>query len=256
MRNIFITSVVAASVLTIGFAAHAQGPQVMTMPRASDGHPDLSGIWQVLNTAARDIQDHSADKGVPAGQGVVVGNAIPYQPWAVAKKRENYEHRATADPEARCFLPGVPRLTYEPFPFQIVQTSGLVSMLYEYVHGTRLVYTDGTPHPAGHIDFWMGDSRGHWEGDTLVVDVIDFNDETWFDRAGNFHSDAMHLVERYTPVDSDHIDYAVTIEDPKVFTRPWQMEMTLYRRREKNVQLLEYECNAFDDIVHLVPTTR
>ena len=184
---------------TIASTAIAQGPQVMTMPRASDGHPDLSGIWQVLNTAAWDIQDHSAAKGVPAGQGVVAGNAIPYQPWAAAKKRENYEHRATADPEARCFLPGVPRLTYEPFPFQIVQTSSLVSLLYEYVHGTRLVYTDGTQHPAGHIDFWMGDSRGHWEGDTLVVDVIDFNDETWFDRAGNFHSDAMHLVERYTP---------------------------------------------------------
>jgi hypothetical protein len=256
MRNIAVGLIVVGTILTTASTMTAQGQQVMMMPRTADGHPDLSGIWQVLNTAAWDIQDHSAEKGVPAGQGVVVGNVIPYQPWAVAKKRENHERRATADPEARCFLPGVPRLTYESFPFQIVQTSTLVSLLYEYVHGSRLVYTDGTKHPSGHIDFWMGDSRGHWEGDTLVVDVIDFNEDTWFDRAGNFHSDAMHLTERYTPMDSDHLDYAVTVEDPKVFTQPWQMDMTLYRRRDKNVQLLEYECNAFDDIVHLAPTTR
>jgi hypothetical protein len=220
----------------------AQG-QNAAIPRTSDRKPDLSGIWQVLNTAAWDIQDHSATLGVPAGQGVVDGNEIPYQPWAAARKRENYENRRTADPETKCFQPGVPRVTYMPFPFQIVQTPTYVAILYEYLHVTRHIYVDGSPHPKGPIDSWfMGDSRGHWEGDTLVVDVIHFTDQTWFDRAGNFHSEALHVVERYTPTDRDHITYEVTIEDPKVFTRPWKMSMPIYRRQERNVQLLEYEC--------------
>ena len=217
--------------------------QAATVPRASNGRPDLSGIWQVLNTAAWDIQDHSASLGVPGGQGVVEGNEIPYQPSAAAKKRENYQNRRTADPETRCFQPGVPRITYMPFPFQIVQTPTYIAILYEYGHVTRHIYADGTPHPKGPIDSWfMGDSRGRWEGNTLVVDVIHFTDQTWFDRAGNFHSEALHVVERYTLTDRDHITYEVTIEDPKVFTRPWKMTMPLYRRQERNVQLLDYEC--------------
>ena len=147
--------------------------------RAADGKPDLSGVWQALNTAAWDIQDHSASLGVPAGQGVVEGNEIPYQPWAAAKKRENYQNRATADPEAKCFQPGVPRITYMPFPFQIVQTPAYIAILYEYAHVTRHIYLGGTAHPKGPIDSWfMGDSRGHWEGNTLVVDVIHFTDQT------------------------------------------------------------------------------
>lgn len=217
--------------------------QAAALSRAADGKPDLSGIWEVLNTAAWDIQDHSASLGVPAGQGVVEGNEIPYQPWAAAKKRENYQNRGTADPEAKCFQPGVPRVTYMPFPFQIVQTPTYIAVLYEYAHVTRHIYLGGTPHPKGPIDSWfMGDSRGHWEGNTLVVDVIHFTDQTWFDRAGNFHSEALHVVERYTPTDRDHITYEATIEDPKVFTRPWKMTMPLYRRQERNVQLLDYEC--------------
>ena len=214
-------------------------------PRTPDGRPDVQGVWQAMNTAAWDIQDHSAQKSVPAGRGVVGGNDIPYQPWAAAKKKENYENRDTADPEAKCYLPGVPRITYMPFPFQIFQFPGQVAILYEYVHAVRNVYTDGSIHPKGHIDFWMGDSRGRWEGDTLVVDVTDFNDQTWFDRAGNFHSDALHVVERYTRTGPDHMTYDVTIEDPKVFTRPWRMTMPLYRRQEANIQLLEYECHAY-----------
>jgi len=217
--------------------------QAANVPRASDGKPDLSGVWQTLNTAAWDIQDHSASLGVPAGQGVVEGNEIPYQPSAAARKRENYQNRRTADPEAKCFQPGVPRITYMPFPFQIVQTPTYIAILYEYDHVTRHIYVDGSPHPKGPIDSWfMGDSRGRWEGNTLVVDVIHFTDQTWFDRAGNFHSEALHVVERYTPVDHDHITYEATIEDPKVFTRPWKMTMPLYRRQERNVQLLDYEC--------------
>jgi len=238
MRWIGVWLLVAAGVVPL-----AAQNQAATIARAANGSPDLSGVWQVLNTAAWDIQDHSASLGVPAGQGVVEGNEIPYQPLAAAKKRENYQNRRTADPEARCFQPGVPRITYMPFPFQIVQTPTYIAILYEYAHVTRHIYADGTPHPKGPIDSWfMGDSRGRWEGNTLVVDVIHFTDQTWFDRAGNFHSEALHVVERYTPTDRDHITYEVTIEDPKVFTRPWKMTMPLYRRQEQNVQLLDYEC--------------
>jgi hypothetical protein len=119
-----------------------------------------------------------------------------------------------------------------------------VTFLYEYAHAVRNIFVN-TPHIEGQLFWWMGDSRGRWEGDTLVVDVTDFNDETWFDRAGNFHSDALHVVERYTPLDADHITYEATIEDPKVFTRPWKMNMILNRHKEKNFRLLEYECFSF-----------
>jgi hypothetical protein len=225
-------------------------PLASDAPRTQDGKPDFTGIWQVLNTAAWDIQDHQARQGVPAGIGVVDGNVLPYLPAAAAKKRDNFEHRSTADPETKCYLPGLPRLMYMPFPFQIFQTPAKMTMLFEYVHATRLIYTNGMPHPKGHIDWWMGDSRGRWEGDTLVVDVTDFNEETWFDRAGNFHSDALHLVERFTFMDRDHITYDVTVEDPKVFSRPWRMSMVLYRRKEPRAQLLEYDCYAFDREFH------
>jgi hypothetical protein len=223
----------------------AADPQDTTVPRASDGKPDLSGIWQVLNTAAWDIEDHGASLGVPAGQGVVDGGRLPYQPAAEAKRRANFASRRTADPETKCFQPGVPRITYMPYPFQIVQTPDYIAILYEYTHVARHIYVDGTPHPKGPITNWlMGDSRAHWEGSTLVVDVIHFTEQTWLDRAGNFHSDALHVVERYTPTDPTHIQYDATIEDPKVFTRPWTMRMVLYRRVEPNAQLLDYECYA------------
>jgi hypothetical protein len=237
---------VSRFVATSAAGEATQNPGAAAIPRTSDGKPDLSGIWQVINTAAWDIQDHSAQKGVPGGQGVVEGNEIPYQAWALARKRENYEQRATLDPESKCYLPGVPRIMYMSFPFQIIQKPNELTFLYEFVHTVRYVFTNGSPHPPGPIEWWLGDSRGRWEGDTLVVDVIHFNDRTWFDRAGNFHSDALHLTERYTLIDPDHITYAVTVEDPKVFTRPWNMSMILYRHKEKNFQLLDYECYGFD----------
>jgi hypothetical protein len=215
------------------------------LPRTADGKPDLSGIWQVLNTAAWDIQDHQAMKGVPAGQGVVEGNELPYLPEALAKKNENFKNRLTADPEAKCFQPGVPRIMYMPYPFQIVQTPTYIGLLFEYVHTTRHIRLN-SEHPEGPIEWALGDTRARWEGDTLVTDVVHFNAETWFDRAGNFHSEAMHLVERFTMLDRDHITYEVTVEDPKVFSRPWKMSMPLYRRIEKNLQILDYECQAFD----------
>jgi hypothetical protein len=240
-----IVALIQASIATAAGGA-AQDPGPTAIPRTPDGKPDLSGIWQVVNTAAWDIQDHAAQKGVPGGQGVVDGNDIPYQSWALARKKENYEQRATLDPETRCYLPGVPRITYMPFPFQIIQKPNELTILYEYVHTVRYIFANGSQHPPGPIDWWLGDSRGRWEGDTLVVDVIHFNDATWFDRAGNFHSDALHIVERYTLTDPDHITYAVTVEDPKVFTRPWNMSMILYRHKEKNFRLFEYECYGFD----------
>ncbi len=235
-----VTSVVPAQ---ISAQVRTDGPPAYKAPRTADGKPDLQGVWQALNTAAWDIQDHAARLGVPAGQGVVEGNEIPYQPWAAARKKDNFEKRLTDDPIAQCYLPGVPRIMYMPHPFQIFQTPGMTTILYEYEHAVRTIYTD-RPHLPGHIDFWLGMSRGHWEGETLVVDVIDFNDKTWFDAAGNFHSDALHVVERYTRTGPDHIAYEVTIDDSKVFTRPWKMNMTLYRRQESNIQLLDYECNA------------
>jgi hypothetical protein len=224
-------------------------------PRTFDDKPDLSGIWQTLNTASKDIQAHNAADGTPAGFGVVEGNTIPYLPEAALKKKQNFDARSTEDPLRKCFLAGVPRITYMPFPFQIIETPTHVGIAYEYNHASRLIYTDGSKH-SDVGDFWMGDSRGRWEGESLVVDVNGFNDKTWFDEAGDFHSDALHVVERYTRTSPDIMAYEVTIEDPNVFSRPWKMSMPLYRRQEKNIRLLDYVCLEFrepfvsvDDIV-------
>jgi hypothetical protein len=239
--------------LPLGAVPVASGAEVYRAPRTADGQPNLNGIWQALNTANWDIQEHAARSGpvvalgaagaVPAGLGVVEGNELPYLPAAAAKKKENFENRLTADPEIKCYLPGVPRATYLPFPFQIVQTPKNILIAYEYAGATRTIYMDNVP--ANPVDSWMGHSVGHWEGDTLVVDVTRLNDQTWFDRAGNFHSDALHVVERYTPATPDALTYEATIDDPKVFSRPWKMTMPLYRRLEKNAQLMEFKCVEF-----------
>jgi hypothetical protein len=248
----FVAVVLTVVALTLPTGAQTTSPRAYTPPRTARGQPDLQGIWQVLNTAAWDIQDHSEQRfpglparfSRPAGQGVVEGNDIPYQAWAVAKRDENYKNRVTADPESRCYLPGIPRITYMPYPFQILQFPDRVVILYEHLHATREIYTDGSSHPDIPVEFWLGDSRGRWEDDSLVVDVTKFTDQTWFDRAGNFHSDALHVVERYTRTGPDHLLYEVTIEDPNVFTRPWKMSMPLYRRQESTIQILENECYA------------
>jgi hypothetical protein len=222
-------------------------------PRTADGKPDLSGIWQANNTANWDLQDHSTRQGpvlalgaafsVPAGQGVVEGDEIPYQPWAAARKKENAENWLDRDPEVKCYLPGVPRANYLPYPFQITQTPAHVLIAYEFADAGRTIYMDkGHENP---IETWMGYSTGRWVGDTLVADVRSFNDQSWFDRAGNFHSEALHVVERYTRTSPDVMQYEATIEDSKVFTRPWKISMPLYRRAEKNVQLTEYKCVEF-----------
>ena len=226
----------------VSFSVSAQTP-ARVLPRTTDGKPNLNGIWQALNSAAWDLEDHTGSLGVPPGQSVVEGGQIPYQPAAAKKKQDNFVHRATDDPaEATCYMPGVPRATYLPFPFEIIQTPKLIAISYEFTHARRNVPTDGTPHPDGFPDFWMGDSRGRWEGDTLVVDVTNLDQRTWLDHAGNFHSDALHVVERYSMIDPDHILYEATLDDSKVFTRPWKISMPLYRKIEKNGRLLEYEC--------------
>jgi hypothetical protein len=239
MRYGLAGALIAALLLLGATDAVAQAPA--RPPRSAGARPNLQGIWQVLNTAAWDIQDHPARLGVPAGQGIVDGNEIPYLPAALEKKNANFKNRATADPETKGYLPGVPRIMFMPFPFQIFQTSEHVVMVFEYDRGERTIYTNDTSHPRGPLNWWMGDSRGRWEGNSLVVDVVYFTDQTWFDRAGNFHSDALHLIERYTPAGPDHLNYEVTVEDPNVFSRPWTMRTVFYRRKEANIRVLEYE---------------
>jgi hypothetical protein len=240
---------------------------VSRVPRTADRKPDLTGIWQALNEANYDIQMHTARPAmavrpgpygpvpappvlalgavgsVPPGLGVVEGDEIPYQPAALAKKKENQANWLTADPEIKCYLPGVPRATYMPYPFQIFQSASAIFIAYEYAGAVRNLYLEDPGRAP--VDSWMGQSVAHWEGNTLVVDVTGFNDQSWFDRAGNFHSDALHVVERYTRTSPDVMAYEATIEDPKVFTRPWKMSMPLYRRLEKNAQLLDFKCVEF-----------
>jgi hypothetical protein len=229
-----------AIMLSTAPVVHGQTP-TKAITRTPDGKPDMNGIWQAFTTAWVNIQDHNGQKGEPAGQGIVDGNEIPYTPEALAKKKQNYAKRAELDPVNKCFLPGVPRIMYMPYPFQISQTPSYVAITYEYSHAYRLIYANGSKHPEA-LEFWMGDSRGRWEGDTFVVSVAAFTGNTWFDMAGNHHSDALHLTERYTMVGPDHIRYEVTVEDKKTFTKPWKMSFPLYRRLEPNVRVLDYEC--------------
>lgn len=239
------TTIILVSAGIYGCREAPAGETAGAIARTADGKPDLSGIWQAFTTAAVDLEDHNARKGEPAGQGVVEGGAIPYQPEALKKRQENFANRMKADPVRNCYMPGVPRIMYMPFPFQIVQTPAITTILHEYNHHIRWIWTDGRPFPEA-LEFWMGESRGAWEGDTLVVDTRNNNDQTWFDAAGNFHSEALRVVERFTPMGPNHIAYEATIEDPKVFTQSWKISFPLYRRLETNVQVLDYECLEFE----------
>lgn len=228
-------------------------PQAYRAPRTADGTPDLSGIWQANNTAHWNLEAHVARQGpvmslgaafsVPPGLGVVEGGEIPYLPAALAQRQTNAAQWATLDPEIKCFMPGIPRATYMPYPFQIVQSRDAVLMTYEFASASRVVRMNSqaaSPAPA-----WMGWSIGRWEDETLVIDVVDHMPETWFDRAGNYHSDALKVTERYTAIDANTLQYTATMEDPNVFSRPWTISMPLYRRREPNMQLMEYKCVPF-----------
>lgn len=240
-----VMAVAVAAVVFSAVGREASGQSSYRAPRTTDGKPDLQGIWRVMNSANVNIQDHSAGTMGPAGHGVVVGNELPYLPAALEKKKQNAAKWRTEDPYAKCFLPGVPRATYVGLPLQIVQTPGFVGIAYEYVHASRMIYTNGTKHQPD-VEWWMGDSRGKWDGETLVVDVTNMNDQTWFDMAGNHHSNELHVVERYTRIGPDHMQYEATIEDPKTFSKPWKMSMLLYRQKEANAQLFDYACFAFD----------
>jgi hypothetical protein len=238
------------SLFSIPATAQTTGGRI---PRMPDGKPNLTGLWQSMGTANWDIQDHGAQAGpffqlgaigaIPPGQGVVEGNEIPYLP--AAEKQENMANRWKLDPELKCFMPGIPRATYMPYPFQIIQSQKDILFAYEYASTNRVVNM-GKPQEAA-VDTWMGTSNGHWERDTLVVDVTGFNGMAWFDRAGNFASEHLHVVERYTLAGADRINYEATIEDPTVFSRPWKISLPLYRHMEKNAQLLEFKCVEFTE---------
>jgi hypothetical protein len=217
------------------------------------GKPNLTGVWQYIGTANWDIQDHSAAPGhfwelgavgaVPAGLGIVEGNEIPYKPEALEKKKKNFADRRAADPEAKCYMPGIPRANYMPYPFQIIHSTDKILFAYEFATANRVV--NMTNHVESPTDSWMGWSNGRWEGDTLVVEVTGLNGLAWLDRAGNFTSNRVKVTERFTPAGSNHINYEATIEDPTVFTRAWKINFPLYRRMEKNAQLLEFKCVEF-----------
>jgi hypothetical protein len=265
-----VATTAAATVLVWSLAtadSAAQAPaaaQGSAFPRTG-GRPDFSGIWQANNTAHWDLQTHAArpmvsQPGVapnsvvlgapvvtlgavgwiPAGLGVVDGEQIPYQPWAAARKKENLEQWLDRDPEIKCFQPGVPRAMYMPYPFEIVQGSTKMMMVFEFGNAQRTIHLDKVD-PYPNVAF-MGHSVGRWDGDSLVVEVTNLTDATWFDRAGNFHSDAVRVTERYTPMTRDAIRYEATIEDKQVFTRPWKISMPLYRRLEANAQLMDFRC--------------
>jgi len=251
-------AVIVAAGLWLGMPSLAGQSTNYRAPRTKDGKPNLNGIWQAVNEANWDLEGHGAAPGpfwqlgaefsVPPGLGVVEGGPIPYKPEALQKKKANFTNRMNLDPEVKCYLPGVPRAMYMPYPFQIIQSPEYIMMVFEFAGAVRTIYMKNTEAPA---DSWMGWSNGRWDGETLVIDTNSFNDLSWFDRPGNYHSDALHVVERITATAADHLNYEATIEDPNVFTRPWKISMPLYRRIEKNAQILEYKCVEFaEDVIY------
>jgi hypothetical protein len=227
--SIFLVSAIAGS----AFAADKK------IPKLSNGKPDFSGIWQTTSAADYDLEPHSNRKDAPPGPGIVDGGLLPYLPKALEQKKKNFDARLTADPALKGYTLGVPRGIYYPEPFQIFQRNQDLTLVHQFGHSVRTIYTNGTEHPDDPNDWWLGDSRAHWEGETLVVDVKHFNDKTWLDRAGNFHSDALHVIEKWTFLDANTIEYKATIEDPNVFSKPWDISVVLHRHREKNFQLIE-----------------
>jgi hypothetical protein len=212
-------------------------------------------MWQALGTAWLDIEDHAASEGhfyqlgaigaVPPGLGVVDGGEIPYLPEALVRKQENYENRLERDPVVKCYMPGVPRATYMPFPFQIVQGTREILIAYEFATSNRVIFIDGED--LSPVDSWMGWSNSRWDGDTLVVEVTGMNGDSWFDHMGNHMSNAVEITERYTFASPNHIQYEATIEDPNTFSEPWTIQMPLYRRVEQNAQTLEFKCVEFTE---------
>jgi hypothetical protein len=255
-----------AVALVTALAATVASAQTYRAPRTASGQPDLNGFWQALNTANWDLEAHEAAAGpvlqlgaayaVPPGAGVVVDGPIPYKPDALAMKKKYAANALREDAEVKCYLPGVPRMMYMPYPVQIVQSTDTIVMMSEFASAIRTIYVNGTARPPA--DTWMGWSNGKWEGDTLVIDSRGFMGSTvgaldeegavhvrFLDRAGNYHTDGLRVVERIRRTGPDHLQYEATIEDANVYTRPWTIRMPLYRRVEPNMQLGEFKCEEF-----------
>jgi hypothetical protein len=270
--SVMTAALAAAVVSAVVTLSMTQTSGQATRPARIEGKPNFSGIWQANNEANWDLEAHEARPGavtqpgiypyeyarvpaapvlalgaaggVPGSLGVVQGDGrIPYKPDALKTRNDNRDHWIDRDPELKCYLPGVPRAMYLPYPFEITQSTNKVHVAFAFAQTARTIHLDQVDPPPA--DLWMGHSVGRWDGDTLVTTVTDFNDKTWFDRAGNFHSEAMKLTERFTLRSPDVIWYEATIEDPNVFTQPWRIAMPLYRRAEPNMQLLEYRCTEF-----------
>ena len=267
MKFLVVATALLLSLAGVAAPLNAQ-PTDFEPPRLSNGNPDLNGIWQALGSAHYDIEPHIARHAmalregpqgplpaagvlqfgavgaVPGSMGIIVGGGrIPYTPEARALKDENHANWLDRDPEIKCYMPGVPRATYLPFPLQIFQNEDNVFIAYEFAGAVRDIYLRDVG-PA-ETDSWMGQSVGRWEGDTLVVEVTGQNDQTWFDRAGSHHSNQLQVTERYTLVSPNHIQYEATMEDPTVFTEPWTIRLPLYRRLDEGARLMDFKCVEF-----------
>lgn len=226
------------------------------IPRLANGDPDFNGIWQAIGSAHWNIEPHAADfpplpelgafGAVPAGLGIVVGDEIPYTPAARAQQQANQADWLGQDPAVKCYMPGIPRANYMPFPFQIVQSPGHTIFAYEFASASRIVYMD-RPDFEAPIYSWMGHNLGRIEGDSLVIEVTDQVPDTWFDHAGNHHTEALRVTERYTHMGPNVLMYEATLEDPNTYTRPWTIRFPLYRRLDENMQLLEFKCVEFTE---------
>ena len=238
-------------ILLLSSPSHAQD-----IPRTANGQPDFNGIWQAINTANWDVEPHSSNFGplvaagaigeIPAGLGIVEGGEIPYTAEARVQQQANKSDWLAKDPLVKCYMPGVPRANYLPFPFQIVQSTEHIIFAYEFASASRIVYVD-QPNYEAPILSWMGHNLAHYEGDSLVIDVTDQVPDTWFDHAGNHHTDALRVTERYTHIGPNSIQYEATLEDPNIYTRPWKISFPLYRRLDENMQLLEFKCVEFTE---------
>jgi hypothetical protein len=234
-------------------AAPAQA-RPATAPARIAGHPNINGIYQAITSAHWNLEDHPAQAtrfwelgaigAIPAGMSIVEGGTIPYKADKLKQREQNRKDWPKSDPEAKCYMPGIPRANYMPYPFQIVQGDKDILFVYEFASANRLVHM--VKHTEAAVDSWMGWANGKWEGDTLVIENTGFNDGTWFDRAGNFHSDQLKVVERFTP-SGQNLMYEATITDPDTFTRAWKVSLPIYRKLERNAQLLEFKCVEFSE---------
>lgn len=258
LRKSLFASVASLAVISLlGCTQEQTSESNRAAPVVSSDPPDLSGIWQTMNTASWNLEGHTASKmpatnilgalgGIPAGMSVVEGGEIPYLPESLERRDQNRSDWTSLDPVAKCYIPGVPRSTYMPWPLQILQTDTEIFVAYEFGSNSRTIFMD-RPGTEAPLPSWMGYSLGHWEAETLVVNVTKQVPDTWLDASGNYHGPNLVVEERYTLIDENHMQYEATIDDPDVFSRPWKIQMPLYRRIEDGARLLEYKCVEFGE---------